>query len=142
MHIDGHSVLLNLAKNPTGFNQNIDLVCEDSRRKVVCISINDGVQDGHDISWIWDVDFECLRRPSVTKVFAAGTRAGDVAIRMRYAGIDVEQVDGMPQLFDKIRSDKDRRISRAPDVCVLCNYTALWPAKAELEKMEQQGQHD
>ena len=140
MEVDGHAVMLNLAKNPTGFNQNIEMVCDDDRQKVVCVSINDGVQDGHDISWIWDIDFELLRRSNVTKVFAMGTRRGDIAIRMRYAGIEAQRVDGMAEVFAGIPHDGDEQGKDGnPDICVLCNYTALWPAKAQLEKMERHG---
>lgn len=131
MSIQGHRVMLNLAKNPTGFNQNIEMVTRDKRRKVVCVSINDRVQDGHDISWIWDIDFENLRVDEIEQVFASGDRAGDVAIRMRYAGINAKQVADMGELFSNVPPD-DTDL----DVCVLCNYTALWPAKAMLERLE------
>lgn len=137
MSIGGRRVVLNLAKNPSGFNQNLDLVCGSHGDKAVCVSINDNVQDGHDISWIWDIDFENLRRPDVTQVFAAGTRAGDVAIRMRYAGIDAEIVDGMGELLAKVDEMAEGNSDPGDlDLYVLCNYTALWPAKAELERME------
>ena len=52
------SVTLNLAKNPAGFNQNISAVMQDTAPKDVIITINDNAQDGRDISWLWDVDFD------------------------------------------------------------------------------------
>ena len=56
--IDGTKIILNLAKNPAGFNQNISAVMEDPSDKDLIIVINDNAQDGTDISWLWDVDFE------------------------------------------------------------------------------------
>ena len=56
--IKGTSVILNLAKNPAGFNQNISAVMQDRSPKDVIIAINDNAQDGIDISWLWDVDFD------------------------------------------------------------------------------------
>ena len=58
--VQGRSVLLNLAKNPTGFNQNLKIVEADRGPKMVAFFINDQVADGRDISWIWDIDFEEL----------------------------------------------------------------------------------
>ena len=54
----GTSVVLNLAKNPAGFNQNISAVMQDGSPKDIIIVINDNAQDGKDISWLWDVDFD------------------------------------------------------------------------------------
>ena len=56
--IKGTSVVLNLAKNPAGFNQNISAVMQDGSPKDIIIVINDNAQDGKDISWLWDVDFD------------------------------------------------------------------------------------
>lgn len=135
MSVRGHDVILNLAKNPTGFNQNIDMAMRDGKRKAICVSINDGAQDGRDISWIWDIDFENLLSSEIERVFVCGERAGDVAIRMRYAGIEAEMISDMDDLFSGLCDDGSRDL----DVCVLCNYTALWPAKASLERLERRG---
>lgn len=53
--------MLNLAKNPAGFNQNISAVMTDTSPKDIIILINDNSQDGTDISWLWDVDFDRLK---------------------------------------------------------------------------------
>ncbi|MGM7649331.1 DUF1727 domain-containing protein, partial [Nocardia sp. JW2] len=66
----GREVILNLAKNPTGFNQNISLLQTDTCPKAVFFVINDNFNDGKDISWIWDVDFERLLSEQDLKVFA------------------------------------------------------------------------
>lgn len=63
--IQGTSVTLNLAKNPAGFNQNISAVMQDSMPKDVLIAINDNAQDGIDISWLWDVDFDRFQEESI-----------------------------------------------------------------------------
>lgn len=56
--VQGTKIVLNLAKNPAGFNQNISAVMQDESMKDVIIVINDNAQDGTDISWLWDVDFD------------------------------------------------------------------------------------
>ena len=51
-------VILSLSKNPAGFNQAIATVNTDKRKKDVIIAINDKANDGRDVSWLWDVDFD------------------------------------------------------------------------------------
>lgn len=128
--VGGREVILNLAKNPTGFNQNISLLQTDTRPKAVFFVINDNFNDGKDISWIWDVDFERLLSEKDLKVFAGGHRASDVQVRLKYAGIDAPIYQDIKDILAQLaQSPKDHPLY------VLCNYSALWPKKAELEKM-------
>lgn len=83
--IDGKKVKIILSKNPTGFNQTIEAVLHmDDEKKNYLLALNDLEQDGKDISWIWDVDFERLLS-SVKHITITGTRAKDLAVRMKYA---------------------------------------------------------
>ncbi len=92
---EGRTLRLLLAKNPTGFNEVLrTLFSEDVPRNVLFI-LNDNIADGRDISWIWDVDFE--RAVGRTKsIVVAGTRAMDLALRLKYAGVAQEQVRIVP----------------------------------------------
>ncbi len=129
--VDGREVVLNLAKNPTGFNQNISLLLQDERDKAAFFVINDDFNDGKDISWIWDVDFERLAgSPESLRVVCGGHRANDVQVRLKYAGVSAA--------LGTTVADVLRQVSDLPEdrpLYVLTNYSALWPAKAELEKM-------
>ena len=49
------------------------------------IALNDRIADGRDVSWIWDADFELLAG-GVRRVVCAGTRAPEMALRLKYAG--------------------------------------------------------
>ncbi len=130
--VDGREVVLNLAKNPTGFNQNITLLLTDERPKAVYVVVNDNYNDGKDISWIWDVDFERLAGSGgPVRVLAGGHRANDVQVRFKYVGIEAPLAEDVADALDAL--------SDVPDDCVLyvlTNYSALWPAKAELENLE------
>ena len=129
--VEGREVVLNLAKNPTGFNQNISLLLADDRPKAAFFVINDDFNDGKDISWIWDVDFERLEgKPDELRVIAGGHRANDVQVRLKYAGIEAPIA---LSVAEALRSVDDLDATRP--LYVLTNYSALWPAKAELEKM-------
>lgn len=77
-------ILILLSKNPTGFNQSIEAVSEFENKNVnILLILNDQIPDGKDISWIWDVDFQKIL-PLAKKIFIAGERGYDMAIRLRY----------------------------------------------------------
>lgn len=126
-NISGHEIILNLAKNPTGFNQNISLMLSDPRPKCAFFVVNDNFNDGKDISWIWDVDFERLAAEKDLTLFVGGTRAHDLAVRMKYAGFG-----SVPLYF----TAEEALAATTLPLYVLTNYSALCPLKAELERME------
>lgn len=129
--VDGREVVLNLAKNPAGFNQNIQLLLEDKRPKATYIVINDNYNDGRDISWIWDVDFERLAGEGKSLfVLAGGLRANDLQVRFKYAGIDAQIAKNVSAALEAAKD-----MPKGQPLYVLTNYSALWPAKAELERM-------
>jgi UDP-N-acetylmuramyl tripeptide synthase len=128
--VAGRPVTLNLAKNPTGFNQNMALLAADPAPKVVYIAINDDYNDGKDVSWLWDVDFERLADAGEACVFAGGHRANDMQVRLKYAGVKAELADGVADVLARTEALGSER-----HVWVLTNYSALWPAKAELERL-------
>lgn len=134
--VNGREVVLNLAKNPTGFNQNISLMLADDRPKAVYFVINDDYNDGKDISWIWDVDFERLTNscadasPSLCRVMVGGHRSDDMRVRMKYAEIpamSAAQVEAALAQLSDVPADRP--------LYVLTNYSALAPAQRELETM-------
>ena len=131
--IDGRRILLNLAKNPTGFNQNIDIVLRDGGPRAAAFFINDREADGHDVSWLWDVDFQKLSDVGGLVAFAGGIRSHDMQVRLKYAGVDAQLVDGAEDFLAKA-------CATLPDAtCYLvANYTALPKVKAELDKLQAQ----
>lgn len=91
VHAEGRTVRLLLAKNPTGFNEVLRTLFNEGTPRHVLFVLNDNIADGRDISWIWDVDFE--RAVNLTKTLVvAGTRALDLALRLKYASIDQAQM--------------------------------------------------
>ena len=88
--VDGHEVILLLAKNPAGWVETLDVIDEllpDGSGTVV-VAINARGPDGRDPSWLWDVPFEQLAGRAV---IATGERATDLAVRLDHAGVDVPQ---------------------------------------------------
>ena len=133
--VAGRRTLLNLAKNPTGFNQNIKIILQDERPKAVAFFVNDKEGDGRDVSWLWDIDFEELAGQSGLRVFAGGIRKNDVQVRLKYAGLDAALVDDAAGMFAQLGGlPADAR------AYVIANYTALPPVHAELGRLADGGQ--
>ena len=131
--IKGAGVTLNLAKNPAGFNQNISAVMQDTNPKDVIIAINDNAQDGIDISWLWDVDFDRLGEDSIRSVTVSGIRCQDMRLRLKYVDI--------PSILesDVEKAVRDRVADGTGNLYVLVNYTALFSTRNILKKLE--GEH-
>jgi lipid II isoglutaminyl synthase (glutamine-hydrolysing) len=87
IEIDGRTVYLALVKNPIGFNQVVRTILLQPGQRQLAIIINDNFADGTDISWLWDVDFEELAG-RVASGTIGGTRAEDMLLRLKYAGVD------------------------------------------------------
>ena len=128
--IKGTGVVLNLAKNPAGFNQNISAVMQDSSPKDIIIAINDNAQDGTDISWLWDVDFDLLGDESIRSITVSGIRCQDMRLRLKY--VDIPSV---------LEADVEKAVRRQVEngtgnLYVLVNYTALFSTRNILKKLE------
>jgi lipid II isoglutaminyl synthase (glutamine-hydrolysing) len=82
-HFAGTTARLLLAKNPAGWTEIFDMLAPAPGP--VVIAINARTADGHDPSWLWDVQFERLRG---RRVIATGERRLDLAVRLHYAEVD------------------------------------------------------
>ena len=129
--VKGRSVLLNLAKNPTGFNQNLKIIEKDASPKAVAFFINDKEADGHDISWLWDIDFEELSRQEGCVVFAGGIRGNDMQVRLKYAGIPSKVVKNTQEFLDELA-----KLPCEMNAYAIANYTALPSVKSALDAVE------
>lgn len=87
VQVEGRTLRLLLAKNPTGFNEVLRTLFSDGTTRHLLFVLNDNIADGRDISWTWDVDFERMVQHTAT-LTVAGTRALDLALRLKYAGIE------------------------------------------------------
>ena len=135
LKVGGRQVLLNLAKNPTGFNQNLKLVTQGEGPRAVAFFINDKEADGHDVSWLWDIDFEELASRDDLLVFAGGIRARDMQVRLKYAGIKAQIVESAEDMFIKLY-----HLPLEVKAYLIANYTALPDVKADVERLSLQGE--
>lgn len=128
VHLDGRDLLLLLVKNPAGANEVLrTLAIEDGEHEVLAV-LNDHTADGRDVSWIWDADFEVLAG-RLRRVVCSGTRAAEMALRFKYAGVGEDRVVVEPELpaaLDRAVADGSGRLVAIP------TYTAMLELRREL----------
>jgi lipid II isoglutaminyl synthase (glutamine-hydrolysing) len=118
-----------LVKNPAGANEILRTLALEPDSLDVLAVLNDRTADGHDVSWVWDADFEMLAT-RVRRVTCAGTRAAELAVRLKYAGVPVERLNVVSALATAL----DEAVGEAPSgrLYVLPTYTALLELRREL----------
>ena len=123
IEMSGRPVSILLIKNPAGANEVLrTLMLESADGGIdLWIALNDRIADGRDVSWIWDADFEILA-DGVRRVICAGTRAPEMALRLKYAGWPEDTIE----VVGPIEESLDEAVAAAPDrVFALPTYTAL-----------------
>jgi lipid II isoglutaminyl synthase (glutamine-hydrolysing) len=85
--VAGRDVSILLVKNPAGANEVLRTLTLEDGSLDLWLALNDGIADGRDVSWIWDADFELLAGRA-RRITCSGTRAEEMALRLKYAGVD------------------------------------------------------
>lgn len=132
--IAGRTVTMHLVKNPAGFRQSLQAGLAEQPDRATII-INDADADGRDMSWLWDVQFDALGEAGIP-VTTGGVRAADMAVRLKYAGLDVESA------VAELESVVDAAVNATPAggrLTVFASYTAMWGLYRHLEA-QQEGQ--
>lgn len=126
----GRELCFVLVKNPAGMEQGIRLVSEAEDAASVIFLLNNRVNDGVDVSWIWDAPFEHFTLDQL-ELGASGDRAGDMALRLDYAfgpNRIIEVSEDGPQLVMKF-------LEACPEgktVYLLPNYSAMMDLRQAL----------
>lgn len=129
--IHGVPTIINLAKNPTGSNVSLRILNEDDSKKELLFVLNDNIADGFDVSWIWDINFNNLN--NVSRIITSGTRAYDIAIRIKTSGFPAEKIEAYLNLEDAIKAFYKTDVKKY----VIANYTSLQPTRHELKKFDE-----
>ena len=122
--------IINLAKNPTGSNVSLRILNEDKDEKELLFVLNDNLADGHDVSWIWDINFDNLN--NVSRIITSGNRAYDIAIRIKTSGFDLSKIEPYLNLQEAVNALYKNDTKKY----VIANYTALQPTRNEILKLK------
>ena len=128
-------VLMALIKNPVGASETVRMIANGAEPAQgnglqLMIVINDKIADGTDVSWLWDADFERLAG-QVGHAVVSGTRAWDMAVRLKYAGVEPGRIEVVPELAEALdralaTGNMDERLYLLP------TYTAMLEMREEL----------
>ncbi len=130
--IDGADLRMILIKNPAGCNQVLNFLSQMTEPFVFVTCLNDKAQDGRDVSWIWDVDFERLvdMGDTLSRVIVSGIRADDMALRFKYAGLPEEKLFIIRNYSDLTEAC----IGQKKPVYMMPTYTAMLSLRASISK--------
>lgn len=124
--INGQPCQLVLVKNPSGFRLGLQSFPPDNYATM--IAINDNYADGRDMSWLWDVEFDSLKKEGVSEV--SGIRAYDMALRLQYDDISVGNITtDLAEGLRRFLADHASKPKR-----IYCTYTAMLSLRRELAK--------
>lgn len=126
-----------LIKNPVGTNEVIRTLLLEDRPLDLWICLNDRIADGRDVSWIWDADFEALAE-SVETVTCSGTRAPEIALRLKYAGWKPSSIE----IIEDSATSIERALERTgEELFALPTYTALLELERHLSSTHGLGKY-
>jgi UDP-N-acetylmuramyl tripeptide synthase len=121
LQLAGRPTSILLVKNPAGANEVLRTLTLEGRDLDVFGVLNDRTADGRDVSWVWDADWEVLA-PHIRRMTCSGTRAAELALRLKYAGTDpgrLHLVEDVEEGLDAALADGDGPLYALP------TYTAL-----------------
>jgi UDP-N-acetylmuramyl tripeptide synthase len=124
--VGGRETLIMLVKNPAGANEVLRTLALEPGSHDLLGVLNDNTADGRDVSWIWDADFELLAG-RVRSATCSGTRAPELALRFKYAGVvpaRITVIEDLAAALDHVAADCLDGGGKPP-LYVLPTYTAM-----------------
>lgn len=122
-----------LIKNPAGATQVFQTIVPNLKKNDrLLFALNDNLADGTDVSWIWDAEFEKLLTTHYKlQTTCSGTRAYDLANRLKYAGFDLKDILVEPDLEQAFKQARKGLKGR---LFILPTYTAMLKLQKILTK--------
>jgi UDP-N-acetylmuramyl tripeptide synthase len=136
IEVDDVTLSILLIKNPAGANEVIRTLSLEPAPIDLWIALNDRIADGRDVSWIWDADFEMLAE-RVGRVTCTGTRASELALRLKYAGWPTEKtvvVDDPEAALDRALTGTDGQLFALPTYTALLDLRNLLADRGNTER--------
>jgi lipid II isoglutaminyl synthase (glutamine-hydrolysing) len=124
LQLDGRELRILLVKNPVGANEVLRTLALEPGSHDLLAVLNDNIADGRDVSWVWDADFELLAG-RVRRATCAGTRAGEMAVRLKYAGVAPERIVVLPELAVALEEAARANPAGGEPLYALPTYTAM-----------------
>jgi UDP-N-acetylmuramyl tripeptide synthase len=121
---DPRELRILLIKNPAGANEVLRTLALEPGEHDLLGVLNDNIADGRDVSWIWDADFELLAG-RVLRATCSGTRAAELAVRLKYAGVEPKRIRVQPELSAALSAAQADTPNEGAPLYALPTYTAM-----------------
>jgi lipid II isoglutaminyl synthase (glutamine-hydrolysing) len=121
--LGGRPTSILLVKNPAGANEVLRTLALEGDQLQLFGVLNDRIADGRDVSWVWDADWEVIA-PRVRRMTCSGTRAAELALRLKYAGVDPARLEVVEDLEAGLDRALAAEAAPAP-LYAVPTYTAL-----------------
>ena len=135
LELGGRPTAILLVKNPAGANEVLRTLALEGGELDLFGVLNDKTADGRDISWVWDADWELLA-PSVRRMTCSGTRAAELALRLKYAGVEPGRLAVVPSLaggLDAALADGSGPLYALPTYTALLELRDLLARRGHVE---------
>lgn len=130
--VNDRTIFFTLVKNPVGLTEVLRTILTEPGEKGIVGFLNDNLADGTDVSWLWDAEVELLAQRCQFAV-VGGTRVGDLAVRLKYAGVPSKRIHPVESIADGL----DAGLERTPPggtLYILPTYTAMLELRALASK--------
>lgn len=131
IQIKDKKIYIFLIKNPTGANEVLKVLSANTNVNLLTI-LNDNFADGTDVSWVWDTNWETLSQKT-NNITISGTRAWDMATRLKYAGYKLSKDNVYEQIESSIKAALTT-MNKNNTLYILPTYTALLSLEQILKK--------
>ena len=134
--VAGVDLQMLLIKNPAGANEVLGTIALEPGQLDLLGILNDRIADGRDVSWIWDADWELLAA-RIHTMTCAGTRAAELALRLKYAGVAPERLTVISDPVAALDHAVAATAASHPGqrrLYVVPTYTAMLGLRAELTR--------
>jgi UDP-N-acetylmuramyl tripeptide synthase len=135
--LNGRPTSILLVKNPAGANEVLRTLALEGRELDVLGVLNDRIADGRDVSWVWDADWELLA-PCVRRMTCSGTRAAELALRLKYAGTDparLQVVEDLAGGLDAALAGGDGPLYALPTYTAMLELRDLLARRGQAEEI-------
>lgn len=110
-----------LGKNPASWTVSLNVLShklnEDS---LLILGLNNRIPDGHDVSWIYDVQLEKFKILNLKfTIVIVGDRRYDMAVRLKIENVHSDAVIALDKLNNEIMKHSHK------DIFILANYSSL-----------------
>lgn len=118
------------AENNATYNLALLYTSLSNEKKTIVLGLNEISRryNYFDLSWLYDISFELLNDKSVDKIICAGPYKYDIALRMKYAGIDEKKLiikDNLDNIKNDLKNTKG-------DVYAILNFDYIEPFKNKI----------